>query len=367
MRRSSLLRLLIGVVVSAVAIVLITRTVTIGDTLESLRRTNPLVLLPTAALYFVGIGVRSLRWRVLLAHYPVRLGLLFRSFIIGFTVNDLLPARIGELARIIILSQRAGIPTGISFASIIAERVLDGLVVTSFLVVGLLLVPGDETLRQLAMVAGLLFLGLTVGLLVAAFVPEPFRRVGVAVATLAPGRWQERLIRLVDTTLDGLQAMAAWRTALTALALSLVVWSIEAVIYLIVLSGFSIPGGWVAAVMGTGVGNLATLVPSSPGYIGTFEWALQQALVGGFGAASSDALAAAVVIHLVLVVPVVPLGLLYIWQEGFTLTSLSQVASHPRTAFTDARARELVRTGSEGAGSPESLDAERVVGSKRAT
>ena len=354
-----------GVAFSSIAIVLVAKTVTLGDTLESLRRTNPVVFIPAAALYFVGISVRSLRWRVLLGHHPVRLGLLFRSFVIGFTVNDLLPARLGELARIVILSQRASIPTGISFASIIAERVLDGLVVTAFLVVGLMLVPGDAALQQLAGAAGVLFLGLTAAMLVAAFVPGPFRRLGVAVAGLTRGRWRERLTRLVDTTLDGLEAIAAWRTALTALSLSFVVWGIEAVIYWIMLSTFSIPGGWIAAVMGTGVGNLATLLPSSPGYIGTFEWAVQQALVGAFGAAPADALTAAVVIHLAVVVPVVPVGLWLIWQEGFTLTSLSQVASHPRGAVAGSAAGEVGRAEPVGHDGPPELEDERAVGSKR--
>ncbi|MBI4212811.1 MAG: flippase-like domain-containing protein [Chloroflexi bacterium] len=336
MRRGSLLRLVVGLFFSIAAVVLIAKTVTLADTLESVRRGNPLVLVPAVGLYFAGVTVRSLRWRVLLVHHAVKPALLFRSLIIGFTVNDLLPARLGELARILILYHRAGVPAGISFASILAERVLDGLVVTGFVVIGLLVVPGSEWLRYLASVAGILFVLLALGLGAAATVPAPFRRVGVAVAALSPGRWRERLTRLVETTLDGLGALTEWRTAATALGLSMVVWTIEAAMYLVIMVGFSVQIGWIAAVMATGVANLATLVPSSPGYIGTFDVALEQTLVGAFGVASADALTVAVVIHLTLVVPIVLLGLIYIWQEGFTLTGLSQVTSH-RGAVASSR------------------------------
>ncbi|MSQ23732.1 MAG: flippase-like domain-containing protein [Chloroflexi bacterium] len=330
MRRFPFLRLGLGLAISVAAIVLIARTVSANDVLESVRAGNPLLLIPAVALYFVGLGARSLRWRVLLVNQPVGLVLLFRTLVIGFTVNDILPARIGELARIVLLARKASIPSGISFASIIAERVLDGLVVTAFLIVGLIRVPGDEGLRLVARFATVVFVALTLGIVAAALAPDPFRRVGLALARLAPGHWTERLTRLVHFTLEGLAALTAWRTAGLALGLSILVWTIEATTYRIIMLGFPVPGGMTAAVMGTGVANLATLVPSSPGYVGTFDAALQSTLVGAFQAVPSEALAFTVVVHLAVLVPVVILGLVYIWQEGFTLGGLSRVSSQPR-------------------------------------
>jgi uncharacterized protein (TIRG00374 family) len=325
LKRGTLIRLLVGIACSLAALFLLGRTLDPGRVVATLEKGNPLVVAAAAAIYFVELAVRAVRWDVLMGRYRVGIGLLFRSLVIGFTINDLLPLRLGEIARIYTLNRRAGVPTGISFASVIAERVLDGLVVTGFLVLGLLLVPGDDALRFIAIVASVLFAGLTVGLFAAAFAPAPFRAIGYAFARVLPGHWKERVIRLVDSTLDGLGALANWSTIVRATALSVGVWMIEAAIYRLLMTGFGIGGGWIQALMTTGAGNLATLAPSGPGYIGTYDLAVEQTLSGAFGVDPTAAATFAVVIHLTVLVPVVLVGLVLISQEGTSLRGLSQV------------------------------------------
>src|SRR5438132_9931045 len=80
---------------------------------------NPAVLVPAVVLYFGGLFVRSVRWGFLLPGRRLTPWLLFRTLVIGFMVNDLLPLRLGELARMVLLARHASTPIGVSFASIV--------------------------------------------------------------------------------------------------------------------------------------------------------------------------------------------------------------------------------------------------------
>jgi len=322
--RGSLLRPLIGVAVSVVCLALLLRAVSLAEVTESLRVGNVLVVIPAVALYFAGTLVRSLRWRALLYWHALPVGLLFRSLVIGLMVNDLLPGRLGELARVFLLARNANVPIGTSLASIVVERVLDGIALTALLGVGIVLSGAGDWLLQLAVVSAGLFAAATAVIVWATLARETARRLGYWFASLFPGRFQDILRRLVDGVLGGLAPLARGTVAVEVLALSLLAWTVEASMYLVIMVGFQVPGGLAAGFMGTAVANLATLVPSSPGYVGTFDLALQSVLVSVFGAAPADATSYTLVVHLALLVPVVLVGLFFLWRENLTLPELGR-------------------------------------------
>src|SRR5688572_23338657 len=139
MRRKDLVRLALGLLISGLCLVLAGRNVSLTDLSASLTAANPVVLLPALGIYTLGLLARSMRWRVLLRSYGVRLPMLFRTLIIGFMVNDILPGRLGEIARILLLARNGGVPAGASLASVVIERVLDGIALTALLSLAILL------------------------------------------------------------------------------------------------------------------------------------------------------------------------------------------------------------------------------------
>ena len=329
-----LLRPILGVVLSIVCLALLARPVFLGDVslddvVASLRSADPAVLVPAIALYFVGTLVRSIRWQALLARRHLGLGLLFRTLVIGLMVNDLLPARVGELARALLLARNGSVPVGTSLASILVERILDGLALTALLGVSIVMVGADSSLVQLAGAAGVVFVGAFAVIICAAALPDLSRRAARALLRPLPSRWEMRLAGFTDAVVDGLRPMARPATAVQVLALSLLAWAVEGSMYVVILAGFQIPGGLAAAFMGAAVANLATLVPSAPGYIGTFDLALQAVLTGVFAAPAAAAAGATLVVHLALVLPVVVAGLFFLWREDLTLTDLHR---RPRSA-----------------------------------
>jgi uncharacterized membrane protein YbhN (UPF0104 family) len=346
------LRPLFGIVISGACLFLLARTVALGELLESLRSANPVVLLPAILVYFLGILVRTLRWRALLGRYSVPVGGLFRTLVIGLMVNDVLPGRLGEVARMFLLARNASVPVGASLASIVVERVLDGLALTALLAVGLvwslqprlsspefaeltalqaaaiLWAGSDGWLLKIAAGSAALFGVATACLVWAAVFPGPARWLGYRLTGLGPQGLRERLQRLVDTALSGVGLVARPGTASRVVALSLLAWILEAGMYQVIMVGFQVPGGAPAAFVGMGVANLATLVPSSPGYLGTFDLALQAVLVGGFAAHPGDAASYTLGVHFILIAPVVAAGLVFLWRENLSLPELHR---YPRS------------------------------------
>lgn len=319
-----------GLLVSALCIALLVRVlalagVTVEDVGISLRAGNPLVLVPAVALYFGGTLVRSVRWQHLLEGTPIRVPLLFRTLVIGLMVNDLVPARLGELARVLLLSRDAGVPIGRSLASILVERVLDGVALTAFLVLGIFLVGSQEWMVLIAQGAAAIFAVATVGIMWAAVAPDQAAGVGRVLIRVAPDRFRPPLVRLMESMLTGLGPIARPATACLVLVLSLLAWAAEGSMYVVIMAGFPVPGGLSAGLLGTAVANLATLVPSAPGYVGTFDLALQQVLVQTFGASEVGATSYTLVVHLALLVPVVLLGLFFLWRENLSLPDLGRL------------------------------------------
>ena len=96
--------------------------------------------------------------------------------------------------------------------------------------------------------------------------------------------------------------------------------------YLVIALGFGLGVGIAAILLVTAVANLATLIPSSPGYIGPFEAGVLLALVGAVGMQRELALSYAIVVHAALYVPITLLGLLYWWRESLSWREIRRMA-----------------------------------------
>jgi uncharacterized protein (TIRG00374 family) len=123
------LRFALPFVISAVLVVLVVRSLE-GDASQltaALRAADWRLIVPAIGLYFIGVWLRSARWGLLLPEHTVRTSTLFRALVVGFTINNLVPLRMGEVARAYLLARWCRIPYGATVASLLVERVLDGL------------------------------------------------------------------------------------------------------------------------------------------------------------------------------------------------------------------------------------------------
>lgn len=304
----------------------------LGQTVEALQRAQYWYLAPALIAYFAGVWVRSVRWHYLLApRQEVPASRLFPVVVIGYMANDVLPARMGEIVRVYALGQREGISKTTSLATVFVERIFDGLAMLAFMGTVALFVPFVPTLQQVAAFTALLFLGLTAVLLFFAFQPKLAERIAFALICRLPARLHRPLERMAVSALAGLHVLRSPRAVVTVLTLSLLAWLCEAAMYYLIALGF-IPGvPFYVLLLTVAVANLGTMIPSSPGYVGTFD-ALAVFTLGLFGVGGEVALGFTAVLHVALIVPVTLLGFYFLWRENLSLEVIRRLRRSSGTA-----------------------------------
>ncbi len=128
----------IGLVISAIFLWWALKGLVLADVMQALQGLNYWWLIPAIAVYFVGVWVRTWRWHYLLR--PIKAiptTSLFPIVTIGYAANNIFPARAGEVLRAIVLKRHEGVAISASLATIIVERVYDGVVMLGFIFVNL--------------------------------------------------------------------------------------------------------------------------------------------------------------------------------------------------------------------------------------
>jgi glycosyltransferase 2 family protein len=281
------------------------------------------LIIPAVGLYFVGVWLRSVRWGLLLPEHAVRTVTLFCALVVGFTVNNLLPLRMGEVARCYLLSRWCRISYGSTVASLVVERVLDGLSLAMLLLISLTLVPAPGYLLVVGLLAACGFIAGLGLLALAAWRSSLIVALAALIARFVPPRFGTLLQRLAENFARSLALVHDPIRLLRLLAISLLAWCFELGLFFVLLLSLGIPGSYPLALLIGSAANFATLVPSSPGYVGTFDGVLINVLRDSAGIAAGQAAAYDVVVHAALFVPVVVVGTLVLWRSHMTFDQIT--------------------------------------------
>jgi len=345
-------RFWLGLAVSLLFLGLLIWRIDLGEMVRSLREANYVFVVPGIAFYFVALAFRTLRWRFLLL--PLRriaVGRLFPVVTVGYMANNLLPVRLGEVVRSYYVRQREDVSASAALATIVVERVFDGVTLLFLLYAVSFALPMTGLLQDLARDTGLpssvLVLGislpfaLVLGLLaLVAYRPSWLLRwIGVFTRHL-PARAEKRVMGLAEMFITGLGVLRHPSRLVWVFVLSVLVWLGEAAMYYVIGFSFDLApalggvGAMAAAMLAvTATSNLAVSLPSSQGGIGPFELFAAATLVV-LGVQGETAAAYAVALHVALLVPVTLLGLLYLWSGRESLVRLTRLGE------TDAIRRE---------------------------
>jgi uncharacterized protein (TIRG00374 family) len=340
---------LIGIVVSIIFLAWALSNEDLGQIAGALGGANYWALLPALGLYFLGVWVRAVRWRILLKPIAPKVSLAktFEVVVIGYMANDVLPARIGELVRAYVLSKREGVRKTATLATILVERIFDGLTMVGFAAAVVLIVtvlapstlrtgPGHNlgtVLTQQSGLIGIVAIGLLVVLLAFIAIASSRQRAESAVRfglRFLPGRLHERVATLADSFIDGLGSLRNASGMASVFGLSIVAWLLESSMYYVLGTwGFSLKTAdgtflpFYAYVLATSFANLSTLIPQAPGFVGVFDAIAKIVLVGAFGVESSRAISYVLVLHAALLLPITLLGFVYLWRESLSWRDLT--------------------------------------------
>jgi glycosyltransferase 2 family protein len=309
----------LGIVISVIFVYVALLGLDLRRALEVAAQANYWWILPGIVVYFGAVWARTWRWHYLLRPIKdVSLPRLFPVVVIGYMANNVYPARAGEVIRSFVLRQREDIAVSASLATILVERIFDGVVMLLFVFLSLPLTPMPDWLRQVVIVGSLLFFGALALFLVTAANPVPALRVGTwAIDRLVPERFRLPLKGIMSHFMEGLQALRSPRDVLMIFVTSVVIWLLETLKYWFVMHCFNFSVPFYVLMLMNGVVNLATTIPSSPGYVGTFD-APGIKVLQGFGVSAPIATSYTVVLHAALWLPITLMGIFYMWRESIS-------------------------------------------------
>ncbi len=314
MKRS--LRLLIGIAISVFFIYLVLPSLHLPDVIQSLRTANYWWLLPGVGVYLVGLWVRAWRWHYTLRHIkavPVRE--LFPLVCIGYFGNNIYPLRAGEVIRSYALKRSQAISITSSLATVIIERVFDGLIMLVFVFLPLPFAPMPVQYRSLVVILTVFMLTATALFILMAAKPALMRAAyGWLAARVLPARIRSRTDDLYARFMAGIASLGSGTAVLMIFGTSVVIWLLETVKYWFVMHAFDFSVGFIVLMLMNGLVNLATTLPSAPGYIGTFDTPGIETLVA-FGVERNLAASYTFTLHAALWLPVTALGAYYFWRE----------------------------------------------------
>ena len=296
---------------------------------ESLKTAQYLWILPGIAVYFVAVYVRAWRWHYMLRplkKIPTRT--MFPIVCIGYMGNNIYPARAGEVLRAVVLKRREGVPISASLATVVVERIFDGVVMLGFVflnlpelarLTGSSGVVGGLNIRDLTLIGAVAFFGALLVFLLAAMFPKITERiVNAFIDRFLPVKIREKTRGLALRFLSGLEALRSPTDALMIFLTTVIIWLLETGKYWLVMHAFPmiINVSFFALMLMNGIVNLMTTLPAAPGYVGTFD-APGIALLQAYGVNGNIATSYTLVLHLALWAPITALGAYYFLREGF--------------------------------------------------
>lgn len=317
----------LGVLVSAVFFAWFLRGLSLDQVWRDLVQANYWYLIPGVAVYFLAVWARTWRWQYLLRPMAsLSLRRLFPIVVIGYMGNNVYPARAGEVIRSYVLLRNANVPVSASLATVLVERVFDGLVMLLFVFVAVPFVDLPGWLNFTVIAATLAF-AVAFGVLVAvALWPQVFLRFyGCIEALLVPARWRSRARGILELFCTGLSALRHPRHLAMILFTSILIWLTETTKYWVLMHGFSFHVPFIVLMLMTAVVNLATTIPSAPGYVGTFD-APGIKTLAAFGVPESVAAGYTLVLHAALLLPITLLGFFYMWRESVSWSDFRAAA-----------------------------------------
>ena len=330
-----------GTLLSLVFIAITISQVNLSEFADALGRGQYTWVIPAALVTAIGYVLRVSRWRWIAGPGA------FASYVdassallIGFAANNVLPLRLGELVRSYAAARHSAHRKTFFLATIVVERVLDGIILVAILGVASFLTPLPEGGREIQLaVSGIFVLGALAVWLIARADPRALSILD-RVLQVAPARVSKSIEKRLPAFIEGFAQLRTGANLTRILGVSLLIWCCELTSYALIVHAFGVDFSGVTMLAGPAVlmtaVNFSTMIPAAPGYIGVYHLSGVAALAV-FGVSREVALAIATVSHAMQYILVTAAGLTMLGREHLSLRGVSEAA----TADDDTEADEL--------------------------
>ena len=326
-------RVWLGLLISALFVYLALRQVDLSRMWLVIRTADPVLFSLVVLLNLFQYVIRAWRWSILVE--PVKKTALSNrlyALMIGFAANCILPARLGEIIRANTLAQREHISTSSTLGTIVVERIFDGLTLLLFLMIGLMGTTFSDEWRSVGaslratgwflLVAYVLLISFLVGFKVKA---KLFLNLLDRLLFLVPGRVRSKVVNIVWNFSLGLAMTKNPYQWVLVIFYSLLLWSASLCQIKLVELSIHLEMPLMAPFLVMAMASFGVMIPSAPGFIGTFHLSVQYAYLF-YGVGKEEGLSAAILWHASFFFPTLILGLVC-----FLLLHLSPSALASRT------------------------------------
>lgn len=359
------LNLILGLIISAVFIYLAFRRVRPDEILYSLKHANYLLIVPNMAVVLFCMIIRAERWKYLLEPVrPFKTQELFPAVMIGFMANNVLPARLGEVARAYSLGAKTGESRSSIFASIVLERIFDSLSLLSMFWLVILFVPVPPVIKKFGVITLIFNIAIILMLIFLKRKTEPLIKFTLKLFFFLPARFAGKIDHILSRFAAGLNVFKNVHTLSNIVFWSAVLWIITAVSNYFVFMAFGMYPNIAASFILLLFVAAGVMIPSAPGFVGVFQaatiaafsflnnldlignqitWSKAQASalippayamvplspigplsdsLGLFGISKGEALSFSIILWLCQYLPVTLLGLYYLKREHLSLKAV---------------------------------------------
>jgi len=274
-----------------------------------------------SALYSVSFLFRALRWKSIL--HPMTKISLKDSFLItntGFFVNALLPARTGEIARAYLLSKKKNLGKIKSFSTVLLDRIIDGLTLFLFFIFAVFLIEIPEEIKKMLLIPAVIFI-------ISFFFflkPDKFKFIGRIFAKMFPSIKGKIKYIFEETKQAGNVFYSEKKELGLILIYSVLIWTIESLVFYFTAQFIGIPLTLFHVFLLIVIVGFATMIPSAPSYVGTFEAGFVLFFLA-FGLNQNSAISMGILIHLIQTVVIMVLGLISIHKLNISFKSISKI------------------------------------------
>lgn len=327
----------LGIVVSVAALAYTLRGMDLREVWSVLQHSNWGLLALSAIVATFVFPLRALRWRVILepvadVPYPP----LWRSVAIGMMVNNVAPARAGELARAFALTRETRqLNFSTAFSSLAVDRIIDAAVVVTLMVGAVFLsdIPasttiGGWTVQRMAWVAGGVAAVALAGVTVLAFFSRLATWIFDAMFERVAPRAHARGRPILDSVLSGFGALRSPGRFARIIGWALAMWLVNSLSFYIAFRAVGIEAPFAAAVFVQSLIAIGVAAPSTPGFVGVFEFFAVQGLAL-YGVPSELAFSWGLGFHFVAFIPITVIGLYYFGKLGMHFRDLGKPSELP--------------------------------------
>ncbi len=311
-----------GILISALLVYLSVRGISLQDVLNDLNKIELTYVILFLFLIILMQYLRSYRWGVILQPLEkIDQVSLFSVTSVGFLAIAAIPARMGELARPYLISQKSSVKMSSALGTIIIERVLDSFTVLGIAILLLFFIDLPSWMIHSSIIFFLLALAIFCFILFMILRRKEALQLVNKVLAILPGRLADKIDELLHSFINGLQIVTNINLLLYLIFLSVAVWLLDVLaIYVLFLAfGFHLPV--IASFVLMIILIVGIAIPTAPGFIGNWHFACVLGL-SLFNVAKVEALSFAVVYHFLSMIVVVVLGVIFIPFNKFSISEM---------------------------------------------